>query len=108
LARDVSDLTPEQARKILAAVEPMMDYTGRLTRRMQAAGWKPTDSFYVHAHRDHDALHPAGEAKNPDDTVSATAGGSGRAAPTPSQSSLGIRVYRWRCHETRQASFRQS
>jgi hypothetical protein len=54
---DASKLTPEQARKILATVESMMDYTGRLTRRMQAVGWKPSDSMYVHALRAHDALH---------------------------------------------------
>jgi hypothetical protein len=35
----------------------MMSYTSALTRRMQAMGWKPSDSFYVHAHRAHDALH---------------------------------------------------
>jgi hypothetical protein len=54
---DASDLSPEQARRILAAVEPMMDYTGRLTRRMQEARWKPGDPLYVHALRAHGALH---------------------------------------------------
>jgi hypothetical protein len=54
---DVSQLSREQAKKILAAVEPMMQYTERLTRRMQAVRWKTTDPIYVHAHRAHDALH---------------------------------------------------
>jgi hypothetical protein len=54
---DASELTPEQARRILAAVEPVMGYTGRLTRRMQQVGWKPSDPPYVHALRAHDALH---------------------------------------------------
>ena len=34
-----------------------MSYTSELTRRMQATGWKSSDSFYVYAHRAHDALH---------------------------------------------------
>jgi hypothetical protein len=54
---DASDLSPQQARRILAAVEPMMDYTGRLTRRMQEVRWKSSDPLYVHALRAHDALH---------------------------------------------------
>jgi hypothetical protein len=54
---DLSHLSRDEARKILAAVEPMMSYTSALTRRMQATGWKPSDSFYIHAHRAHDALH---------------------------------------------------
>jgi hypothetical protein len=54
---ELSDLTPDQARKLLAAVEPMMAYTACLTRRMQAERWRTTDSFYVQAHRAHDALH---------------------------------------------------
>jgi hypothetical protein len=53
---DASDLTPEQVRRILAAVEPMMGYTGRLTRRMQQIKSKPSDPLYVHALRAHDAL----------------------------------------------------
>ena len=53
----LSDLTPEQARRLLAAVKPMMAYTGCLARRMQAERWDPTDSFYVQAHRADDALH---------------------------------------------------
>jgi hypothetical protein len=54
---DASDLTPEQARQILAAVEPMMDYTGRLTRRMQQLRWKSDDLLYVYAMRAHDGPH---------------------------------------------------
>ena len=54
---DLSNLTAEEAWKILAAVEPMMSYTSALTRRRQSTGWKPPDSFYVHAYQAHDALH---------------------------------------------------
>ena len=53
---DVSELTTEQAKKILAAVESMLGYTRCLTQRMQAVRWSPADSFYVHVHRAHDAL----------------------------------------------------
>ena len=76
----LSDLTPEQARKLLAAVEPMMAYTSCLTRRMQAERWEPTDSFYLHAHQAHDALHAMRMLAH--DTVCGL-GGAGRQSEPP-------------------------
>src|SRR5258705_31842 len=54
---DASDLTPEQAKRILAAVEPMMEYVGRLARRMEQVGWRHDDSLRVHTQRAYDGLH---------------------------------------------------
>ena len=54
---DASKLTPEQAKKLVAAVGPMLGYVNRLAHRMQRMGWDAGDPMYVAAWRAYDALH---------------------------------------------------
>ena len=54
---DSSQLTPEQAQRIVDAVGPALGYCCRLAHRMQRIGWKPSDPMYVAAWAAYDALH---------------------------------------------------
>ena len=53
---DSSDLTPEQADRLGAAIRRYLDYVGRVRRRMEQLGFPPDDSLYRAASRAHDAL----------------------------------------------------
>lgn len=54
---DGSKLTPEQAKKIVAAIGPALGYVCRLAHRMQRIGWNASDPMYVEAWRSYNALH---------------------------------------------------
>jgi hypothetical protein len=54
---DSSNLAPEQAARIVAAVRPALGYCCRLAHRMQRVGWEASDPMYVEAWRAFEALH---------------------------------------------------
>jgi hypothetical protein len=53
---DSSDLKPQQAARLCAALRRSLDYVGRVRRRMEQLGFPPDDSLYRAASRAHDAL----------------------------------------------------
>ena len=53
---DASHLPPQKARDIATHVAPTLDFLGKLTARMEALGWKPTDPGYLAAVRARDAV----------------------------------------------------
>jgi hypothetical protein len=54
---DASNLTPEQAQRVVNAVTQMLGYTHRLAHAMQRMGWNADDPLYQAAWDAYHVLH---------------------------------------------------
>ena len=53
---DSTDLTPEQAARLRAAIARQLAYLGKLRQRMERVGFPPNDSLYRAVARAFDAM----------------------------------------------------
>ena len=51
---DSNDLTTDQAEKMHKAIFPLVNYLGRMVKRMERAGFPPNDSLFNSARRAYD------------------------------------------------------